>query len=225
MGNIVVVEKSQLAEPDPLMEAAQEELELLEADAEAAKADFDPNDPYGWLVPWYQRQHLQCDTLEQVELAALDAAKERVKAEYRTRRKVLDYKWGEEARRQVDATVRAKKGKAKSVNYPFGRAGFRQVGGKDTVVITDEAAAIRDAKAKSLAGVVKTTETLSKTAILKHLEGGVSIVGAHKETTPRREVCYVGTHVLGGKELLEPDPTPALPQKMNADAFFEEPDF
>jgi len=219
---IMKVDAKPNVEVDPLMDAAQAELEALESEAESAMAEHDQSNPYDWLVQWYGRKHLQFNTLEQVELAALDAAKGRVKAEYRAKRKAMDWKWGEEVRKQVSDAVRAKKGKAKSVNYPFGRCGFRTTGGKDSVVVDDEDAAIAEAEAAEIEGAVRVSKRLVKSELMKHLKDGGELDGVRIQKTLKREKCYVGKHVLGGNddEPVETDEPEEMADQPTAAQFF-----
>lgn len=222
MSNIVVVDKDQIVAPDPLMEAAQEEIDAITAEVEAAKAAYDPSSPWGGsgIVDYYQEQMLDCDQMEALKVTVLKGQIEAVKRHYKGQRAALDWVCREDVEREVAAAVRAQPGKKKSVAFKYGTAGFRKVGGRDTVVIDDEAQAIKAAKAAKLAGVVTTVEKLNRTALLKHMKQGTAVAGAHRETTPTAEKCFVGKTVLGKDELPAPPPQPQLPAKP-ADDFFD----
>ena len=223
MSNIAVVRKDQIVEPDPFMAAVQEELD-------AAKAAHNPDSPWGGsgTVEFYQERVLECDVLEAVKLQVLDEQKEAVKRHYRNVRARLDHLCLPDAERDVKAALRAQGGRKRSVAFLWGTAGYRKTGGKPTVLVTDEPAAIRAAKTAAIPDVVTVTERLNKPALLKHLQAsGGDLPGAQLSTTLESDLFYVRSkdtgrrHTVGGDELPAPAPPPLLGNKPTAVQFFD----
>lgn len=107
-------------------EQAIEQREPDEAELLAATLEPEPDQS---LPVWYLG-----------ELTKIDAMAERIReqsarmlAQLETHRRALAFRYGAEFRAQVEADLAAQRGRKKSVDYPTGRAGFRQKPGKLTI--------------------------------------------------------------------------------------------
>lgn len=172
-------DETQRAVVDTEMQALAAELEALLPDAHLAAQQNEK-----WLPTWFLRKH-----------AELDAAKELVFEQYRkmlaqidARKKALDYQWGAEFKAQVDADLAEQGGKKKSIDYLTGRAGYRTSGGRKTIVIEDETAAI-NAAYMACPDAIK--RSLLKSVVQAYVEAtGEELPGTRLETTPKVESFY-----------------------------------
>jgi hypothetical protein len=161
------------------VDVAMEELGVLLADANR-EAQVETN----WLVPWWLRKK-----------AELEAARELVKtqskkllAQIDSRERALDYQWGQAAQAHVTADIQAQGGKKKSVTYLTGASGYRTTGGRVTVVIEDEIAAIEAAEMACPDAIKK---SISKSAVQAYIAAtGEELPGVRLETTPTVETFY-----------------------------------
>jgi hypothetical protein len=169
----------------PAIDVAMEEVEALLADSHTAQTDDGR-----WLAPWYLRKLAELDAAE----AMIDEQAKRMKSQIGARRKALEWKWGEPFRAQVDADIQAQGGKKKSVDYLTGRAGYRAVGGRPKVTITDEAQAIAAAERACPAAVKK---SLLLTPLLDHVKAtGEVLPGTDYTVTPKEERFYPTTGLM-----------------------------
>jgi hypothetical protein len=119
-------------EPD-LSELLQWELERLtehERGPSALEGTGLETDPDAWVGPWY------CDQIE-----TLKAARERVKAQadrmlraIDAREQAIAYRYGTQLKALVDRRLSEQKAKRRSVDFITGRAGYRKVPGKFTII-------------------------------------------------------------------------------------------
>jgi len=116
------------------------EVDLPSAPAEAIKTRRSDGtgtfrESLDWLPDWYLKQQVRLDAEE----AALKAQHARRIAEVKARRRAIDWRWKDAVERQVRFDLDNQKGKKKSVNYSFGKAGWRS---SKKVVVEDESKAI-----------------------------------------------------------------------------------
>jgi hypothetical protein len=115
---------------------------------------------------------------------------EKILRQVSARRKGLWYWRGAEFEQLVAQDIKTQPGKKKSFTYSTGTAGYRKVGGKETVVVFDEVAAIANAK-DACPYVVKTETSLRKTELLRYMQRtGEELPGTRLETTPAEERFY-----------------------------------
>jgi len=107
-----------------------------------------------WLGDWYTRQLARLDAEEK----ALKAQTKTRLAQIQARRKALEHGWRD---RLVAVVAESLTGKRKSVDFAYGRCGWRKA---RRVEVTDEAAALTWAEAFAPAAV-KVTRSLLKSAL------------------------------------------------------------
>jgi len=153
--------------------------------------------------------------------AAEDDVKERAKAhlayllsECKGRRAGLLWKYGQAIRQQIEAELTG--GKRKSVTYATGKAGFRTVPGRKTLVLDDEAKAIQWAQENGPSLVRRSLDLAGLRHFVENCESPPP--GCHWETTEPRENFFVGPVTVPANQLpglVEPS------SQISADEFFD----
>jgi hypothetical protein len=172
-----------------------ESVEVLTADAELAAK----RDPTGWIIEWFMRKEVELD-------AAKEAIEKHVKLllnQIEAQRKGLHWKWGLMFRQEAEARLKAER-KSKSFLTPFGRVGHRSQGGKPTLVVEDEEAAIAEAEIVAPDAVKR---SLLKTPLLEYAQQHERpIAGTRIETPEKHDVFYAGSHTFGEPNFENPNP-------------------
>ena len=166
----------------PVDEFMQGELELLIEDAnrQAARSDGD----LSWLPDWYLRKLLELDAAERV----VKAQAQRICRQFAAARKALEWKYGRQFQAQVNQDILSRGGTKKSVDYLFGRAGFRRKAVVSRVVVDDEDKALAAAEFLLPDAV---TRKLKPSVVLKYTKTtGEVLEGTHLEQTEEEERFY-----------------------------------
>ncbi|MCP4308481.1 MAG: hypothetical protein GY788_27110 [bacterium] len=102
----------------------------IEEEELADEPDREPFDD-AWVPSWLTQQYLHLDADE----GAIKEQTKRLLASVKARRKYLDWACTKRAEAIVKGDLEAKGGKRKSIDYPYGRCGFRS---NKRVVVHDE---------------------------------------------------------------------------------------
>lgn len=136
----------------------------LVVDERAEIADQISADPARGRMPlteWYLDRHAKGKELKERIKAQAAAMIAQVDAELAA----IDWRWGAEFRKQVDADLAATKGKRKSVKYLTGTAGYRQTPGK---LVFKDAEALVQWASENLPEAIKLTAR--KTPVAEHIK-------------------------------------------------------
>jgi hypothetical protein len=177
------------------IEKSDSEIEQVDPLAVAMQAEFDamiatqPNESgMEWLPSWY--------TKKLGELAAdevmLDAQYRKLKSQIAKAQQFLSDRWEGLLRAEIDKQFAdGKAGKKKSIDNMYGKIGYREVKGRESVEITDEQAAI-DYCRYNVPNAIKTVTTLSKTELKTHItETGEIIPGVEIKMSETYQNFYV----------------------------------
>lgn len=158
--------------------------EMLEADAKHAEKQYEEAG-VDWLPNWFLGKK-----------AELDAARERIKEQAAVMLRQIDgvekalwWHYGVDFMSQVSRDINAQDGKKRSMDYHHGRAGYRKVSSKPTVVIDDSEKAVAYAMVSLADDAVK--QTVSTKAVLDHFKAtGEELPGTHIEQTEEKDSFF-----------------------------------
>lgn len=171
---------------DPFLDALIEEFDAqLDADR---KAHRDPNEP-AWDVAWYLRRIGEAkDAIERVKAASARQIN-RIEAEMK---RIIE-RYGGEVEAKVAESIKGTG--RKSIDTPFGRAGFRKTAARRSVAIDDIDTAC-DAAEDMAPDAIR--RTLSKTVLRNLFETtGLTLPGTHIEETVPENRFYVKPEPIG----------------------------
>ena len=182
----------------PAIDQAMAELDLEHG---ALLADLNACRQWMPLHEWYLKQ-----------LGELETAQEKIKEhgkellkQIAARERALAWKWGAEFQAEINQALAERGGKKKSIDTHYGRAGYRTLPARTTIIIEDEAKAIEALDATYPELLVK---VINKIALNDHIrQTGEEIPGLRIEA-------------IGATERFYPDITAALP----ANPSIKEPD-
>lgn len=165
---------------------------------------IEPTDVVLWEdIPEVERAALSFADWGVREINLTKAMAERAKAQGKAmhaqlmrRAEYIEKRYAAELQAAVDADLAIQPGKKESVNYLFGRAGYRKR--KDKVVVEDEQAVIAFCEELGLHNCVRVTKELRITALRDSIDMGAKIPGVRidkvKPTDPKD--FYISTHGL-----------------------------